>query len=315
MISFSRILVGIDLSHSDRLVSENLSDHCKQAVIRATDLAKAKGGEIIFFTTLEISEQARHLIEEKESAITSSVEVEATRVLEKLVAQAEAEGIKASCKVTFGASWEQIIREAVRSKQTLVIVGRRGSRSNSRFFFGKTVTKLIRKCPVPVLIAKPDPAREVESILVADDFSDIGETVLDAGVQLAQIKMARLHVVHVIEEEGQGFFGGTSREEAATLEAKERETAEAEINERLSRTDYRTLVHGTKVHIEVGSPEEVILDLIESETVDLMVIGSVGRSGISAMLLGSTAERLLSTADSSLLVIKPEDFVSPVKVD
>ncbi len=315
MISFSRILVGIDLSHSDRIVSENLSDHCKQAVIRATDLAKAKGGEIIFFTTLEISEQARHLIEEHESAITSSVEAEATRVLEKLVAQAEAEGVKASCTVTFGTSWEQIIREAIRSNQTLVIVGRRGSRSTSRFFFGKTVTKLIRKCPVPVLIAKPDPVREVESILIADDFSDIGETVLDAGVQLAQIKMARLHVVHVIEEEGQGLFGGTSREEATKLEAKERETAEAEINERLSRTDYRTLVHGTKAHIEVGSPEEVILDLIESETVDLMVIGSVGRSGISAMLLGSTAERLVSTADSSLMIIKPDDFICPVKVD
>ncbi len=315
MISFSRILVGIDLSHSDRIVSEDLSDHCRQAVIRATELAKAKGGEITFFTTLEISEQARHLIEEKESAITSSVEVEAKRVLETLVAQAEAEGIKASSKVTFGTSWEQVIRETVRGKQTMVVVGRRGSRSKSRFFFGKTVTKLIRKCPVPVLIAKPDPVREVESILVADDFSEIGEVVLDAGVQLAQIKMARLHVVHVIEEEGQGFFGGTSREEAARLEAKERESAEAEINERLSRTDYRTLVHGTKVHVEVGTPEEVILDLIEAETVDLMVIGSVGRSGLSAMLLGSTAERLLSTADSSLMVVKPDDFVCPVKVD
>ncbi len=315
MISFSRILVGVDLSHSDRIVSEELSDHCRHAVIRATELAKAKGGEITFFTTLEISEQARHMIEEKESKITDSVEVAAQRVLEKLVAEAEAEGISASCKVTFGSSWEQIIREAIRSEQTLVIVGRRGSRSSSRFFYGNTVTKLIRKCPVPVLVAKPDPVREVEAILAADDFSEIGEAVLDAGVQLAQVKMGRLHVVHVIEEEGHGLFGGTSREEGAELEAKEREAAEAEINERLSRTDYRTLVHGTKVHVDVGSPEEVILDIIEGEDVDLMVIGSVGRSGLSAMLLGSTAERLLSTADASLMVIKPADFVSPVKVE
>ncbi len=315
MISFSRILVGIDLSHSDRIVSEKLSDHCQQAVNCAIEFAKSCGGEITFFTTLEISEQARHLIDVHESEITDSVEVEASRVLEKLVQQTETEGVKSSCKVTFGTSWVNIIREAVLGKQTMVIVGRRGSRSKSRFFYGKTVTKLIRKCPVPVLVAKPDPPREVESILVADDFSEIGEAVLDAGVQLARIRVARLHVVHVIEEAGQGLFSGPSLEEARKLEAQQREAAEAEINERLSQTDYRTLVHGTKVHVEVGSPEEVVLDLIESEKVDLMVIGSIGRSGLSAMLLGSTAERLLSTADSSLLVIKPADFDCPVKVD
>ncbi|MBL4885238.1 MAG: universal stress protein [Planctomycetaceae bacterium] len=317
MISFSRILIGVDLSHSDRLVSEELSDHCQQAVTRGIEYASAQGGEVTFFTTLEISEQARHLIDSHESKITESVEVEAARVLETLVQQAASQGVKASFKVAFGTSWTELIREAVVGKHTIVIVGRRGAHSQSRFFYGKTATKLIRKCPLPVLIAKPDPVREIESILVADDLSEIGETILDAGVQLARMGEAGLHVVHVVEDEGGSMhlFGGMTQEKVEQLKSELHDKADREINDRLSRTDYRTLTRGTKVHIESGAPEEVILDLLKSEGVDLMIIGSIGRSGLSAMVLGSTAERLLSTADSSLLVIKPDDFVCPVKID
>jgi universal stress protein E len=45
---------------------------------------------------------------------------------------------------------------------------------------------------------------------------------------------------------------------------------------------------------------------------DVIVMGSVGRSGISGLLIGNTAEKVLHAADASVLIVKPDGFESPV---
>jgi nucleotide-binding universal stress UspA family protein len=51
------------------------------------------------------------------------------------------------------------------------------------------------------------------------------------------------------------------------------------------------------------------------EQIDLIVMGTVGRSGISGLFIGNTAEKVLQKVDCSVLAVKPEGFVSPVKLD
>ena len=62
-----------------------------------------------------------------------------------------------------------------------------------------------------------------------------------------------------------------------------------------------------------GSPVTAINGLIYLYRIQLLVMGSVGRSGIDGLIVGNTAEQVLGKVNCSLLVVKPPDFASPVQ--
>lgn len=61
-----------------------------------------------------------------------------------------------------------------------------------------------------------------------------------------------------------------------------------------------------------GQPEEVIPSIITHKKIDILVMGTVARTGISGFIIGNTAENILQKIDCSLLALKPLGFVSPV---
>ncbi len=63
---------------------------------------------------------------------------------------------------------------------------------------------------------------------------------------------------------------------------------------------------------EIGPPDSAIMHCIERHSVDLVVMDTVGRTGISGFITGKTAERLLPQIPCSLLAVKPPGFESPV---
>jgi hypothetical protein len=66
-------------------------------------------------------------------------------------------------------------------------------------------------------------------------------------------------------------------------------------------------------HLSWGTPWKEIRRHTETLRADLIVIGTVGRSGIKGLLLGNTAEKVLVSCDRSVLTVKPADFVSPIQ--
>ena len=70
-----------------------------------------------------------------------------------------------------------------------------------------------------------------------------------------------------------------------------------------------------EAHIHVGctTPMRAIEEGIENLNPELLVLGTVSRGGIPGLLLGNTAKKVLRRIDRSLLTVKPEDFVSPVR--
>ncbi len=71
----------------------------------------------------------------------------------------------------------------------------------------------------------------------------------------------------------------------------------------------------SKTHVEKGLPEEVIPDLAEHLQAGIVVLGSVGRTGLSAAFLGNTAEQVIDHLRCDLLVIKPDSWQTPVELD
>ncbi len=67
------------------------------------------------------------------------------------------------------------------------------------------------------------------------------------------------------------------------------------------------------VHMLQGRPGTVIPEVVTQQNGDLLVMGTVCRTGIPGLFIGNTAEMILSQVDCSVLTIKPADFRSPVK--
>jgi nucleotide-binding universal stress UspA family protein len=144
----------------------------------------------------------------------------------------------------------------------------------------------------------------LRKVLVATDFSAPSDAALAYGRALAQRFGASLHVMHVVENL---FMRPTASDPYALKASKTRA-----LGDQLTDEDRRQL--GARAVIEVSdSPAEAITDYAKGEDVDLIVIGTHGRSGMSRLLVGSVAERVLRTAPCPVLTVRhPEhEFVVP----
>ena len=87
-------------------------------------------------------------------------------------------------------------------------------------------------------------------------------------------------------------------------------------------TDLKTLTDSvgprlaeSRIEIRQGHAEDAIARFVVAEGIELTVMGTVARRGISGLLFGNTAERILQRLLCSVLAVKPDGFVSPVNID
>jgi nucleotide-binding universal stress UspA family protein len=69
------------------------------------------------------------------------------------------------------------------------------------------------------------------------------------------------------------------------------------------------------VYLLKGEAERLIPELAKAREVELIVMGTVCRTGLAGFLIGNTAEKVLRQVDCSVLTIKPDGFITPVKLD
>jgi len=315
MQQFQNILVGVDLSSGDRFAADELSASTQEAIKQALILGEALGAKLTFFAGLDISPQTEELLASEADHFRDNVDDEALKVLEHIKQRADQKGIHAECQFAHGHGWEQIIRKVVRDGHDLVIIGTKKHTAIGRTLFGTTGTKLLRYAPCPVWVTKPGlSAMDEFDILVADDLGEVGLRCLQIAIGGGQFFSTRTHVLHVVEEEKGGWFRSkVSEEQLAEYREKKKAEAEQKLEKRLSDLDYRTLDLGVKTYVEFGAPDEHILKMIEAHHIDVVIMGTKARTGIGGMLIGNTAERLLTQIPCSLMAVKPEDFVCQVK--
>lgn len=317
MQRFRKILVGVDLSHADRLAASELNPPTQEAVRRGIWLAGQLSAELTFFAAIDISPQAEDLLEAGGPSATHTVREEANAVLDELVHQAKEQGVAADAKLVFGKAWLEMIRAVLADKYDLVIVGTRDLGVAGRLLFGSTAMKLLRNCPCPVWVTKPDPTPETYDILVATDLGDIGKDALRVAVNGAQLLDARLHLLHAADLQiaRRMWMTGLPDAEFKELCQKKCEEVEQDLHAQLAETDHRTLTHGVQVYVIDGPPDVIIPDAVQEHDIDLLVMGTVGRHGVPGLLIGNTAEQVLPQISCSVLALKPDDFQCPITLD
>lgn len=154
----------------------------------------------------------------------------------------------------------------------------------------------------------------MKNIIVATDFSEPATAALNCGRQLARKLGSNLHLVHVLADvtglamTTPGFAGEISTE----MRERVQENAKDQLARQLSEDDHRDLNAKTTV-MTAAAPAHAIVTLAHELPADLIVVGTRGRGGISHLLLGSVAERVIRVAPCPVLVVKhPEhEFIHP----
>jgi len=312
MRRFRNILAGVDLSTLDSETRTELGRPSRRALRRAIWLARQTQGELTIFSSLEIYPALRETLQHE-----VEFRREAEGVLERFAAAAHSEGIPVRHKLALGSPWQAICREVQTEKHDLVVVGTRDLGHMSRFLFGSTGMKLLRNCPCPVWITRPDVELDHLNILVPSDFSEVSLEAMRMAVEGGQLLDTRIHVLHALEGPAgpPAWYGLLPKERVEEYIAEQRARAKKRLHDQLAQTSYRTLQHGVQVHVVDGPAEDAILQAIDEFQIGLVVMGTAARAGIAGLVLGNTTERLVSQMRCSLLAVKPGGFVCPVSVE
>ena len=222
--------------------------------------------------------------------------------------------------VLVGTPFVEIIRGVLRNKYDLVMMSAEGDMGLRARFFGSTALHLMRKCPCPVWVMKPVHLKTFSGILAAVDPDPSNKSkhalnikIMDLATSLAQQEQSKLHVVHIWSPWREHFL------RYAKMSARRVDQVTQELLTQ-RRIELDALVGGysledldSHVHFLLDEPGLAIPELAARQHIELIVMGTVCRTGLPGLFIGSTAENVLGRVDCSVLAVKPEGFVSPVQ--
>jgi nucleotide-binding universal stress UspA family protein len=138
-------------------------------------------------------------------------------------------------------------------------------------------------------------------ILVPTDGSTASATAVEHAIDLAAHYDATLHVLYVVDVTGYSALEVGADVVASALE-EEGEHAVGDVVGTAEDAD----IH-TQSSIEHGTPHRAIIDYATAESVDLIVMGTHGRTGVGRFLLGSVTERVVRTAPVPVLTVRGDE--------
>ncbi len=206
---------------------------------------------------------------------------------------------KVQSVVSLGSPFDQIIKLAEDQDVNVILMGSGDKTSEDRFPLGITAEKVIRKAKRPVWIVKRGTPPAVKNILCPVDFSEPSSRALTNAIQLSRTLGGHLTVLTVLEPLKQFYedLGLWFTEESWIPD-------ESRFDRFLEGFDFQN-VRWSKV-VRKGKAHDQILAISREGGVDLLVMGSVGRAGISRILIGSVAEKVIREMPCSVVTFKAE---------
>ena len=224
--------------------------------------------------------------------------------------------------VRVGEPFLEVIRHVLVHGNDLVMVGGRAVHKAEVPVPDSGVMHLLRKCPVPVWMMRPSLDRTLRILALVDpDPEDpvrnsLNDLVLELATSLTRRENGELHVGHAWGLTGEATLRSSPYVglpgEIVDVMVETVETAHREQLDRLIE-QHDVLELGGSVHMVAGEAAKVLPRLAEELDIGLIVMGTVARTGLSGLIVGNTAETILGSVRCSVLAVKPQGFVTPVK--
>ncbi len=210
--------------------------------------------------------------------------------------------------VTEGAPADRIAEYATGQDADLIVVGRQGLTGIGRRLLGGVTERLLNESTIPVLVV-PSSANSpaYSQILITTDGSENADVAIPHGTTIAHQFGAAVHVLYTVDlQSAGGVFsaGGLEKEFVERLEERGHHAVDrisTKINELSLNLPVETAVERTT---SFDGAAAGISDYIDDHQIDLVTMGSHGRSNLKRQLLGSVASTVLRTVDIPVLVIK-----------
>lgn len=284
-MSFKKILCPIDFSEGSR-----------QAMQFAILLAKEANAELVLFHSWFVPPVAYSMEVPFPAYVVQDVADEAQKGLDDAVGEATRAGAKVSGVLSTGLPWSEIVSQLEKTGFDLCVIGTHGRTGLSRVLLGSVAEKVVRHAPCSVLCVRPDSeVGAFKHALVPTDFSESATHALDLAAQVVS-RDGAITLLHVLElpvsfsgEIAPDFAKDLDKHAGAALEVSAARVKTARVTA-LSR---------------IGYAGAQTLSAVEHDpTIDLVVMGSHGRTGLKRFLLGSVAEKVVRHARCPVLVVR-----------
>ncbi|MCL1137324.1 universal stress protein UspE [Shewanella pneumatophori] len=308
MMDYQKLLVVVDPTTE------------KQAALaRAVELATESQAQItVFLSIFDFSYEMTSILSGQErEAMREGVVNQRKAWLEDIVRPYAKDGVVINLEVIWhNRPFESIIKFAIDNEFDLIVKSTHEHDKLKSVIFTPTDWHLMRKAPVPVLLVKehdwPVAGKIVCAVNVSaeDDANEsLNGKIIAHAIKLAKQFDAQVHLVN--------GYPGTPVNLAIELPDFDAHTYSETIRlQHEERINYLANAYGIAVencHVKEGLPEDVIPDLAAKLDAELVILGTIGRTGLSAALIGNTAEHVIDSINCDLLAIKPDGYKSPLE--
>lgn len=289
------------------LYPTDFSETARQALTHALFLAEEYGAELHLLHAVVLHEydpnDPEHQFPEPKELLRRMFEV-ADSEMSTLLERHEGKALRVhEAKRKGFAAGEVILDYAAEIDADLIVMGTHGRRAAARLLLGSVATEVVRgaKCPVLTLGNQEEP-RSIEAferILVPVDFSEHSQAAVRYAEELAGRYDAGLQLLHVVEVPTYPYFYVPPEEDY--IESRKDQAAQA-LNDLAGEVLTSSVPCAT--HVVNGRSASEIVAFSEEHESDLLVITTHGLSGLDRLLMGSTAEEVLSSASIPVLTVR-----------
>ncbi|WP_256402350.1 universal stress protein [Halorubrum salinum] len=234
--------------------------------------------------------------------VVDVLEREGKSFVDDLADRAADRGVSATTHVAQGGVEETIVAYAAEHDVDLIAMSTRGRTGLDRLLLGSTTERVLRQSDVPVLSVRPadaTPRYPYRNVLVATDGSDHADAAVERAAALAAATDATVHVLSVVDvgAVGSEAYSGVDAliDDAEETVAAASAAAAAEGVETVEAVEVAASAAGG------------IRSYVADHDVDLVALGTRGRTGVERYVLGSVAERTVRTAPVPVLTVPRPD--------
>ena len=209
---------------------------------------------------------------------------------------------KITCLVKIGKPSVAIIQQVLQGKHDLLLVSTRVKTFTDNLL-GNTTMEIMRRCPCPIWAVKPEPA-ERKKIMVGIHFDEkvkdrnkaLNQELLRLAMMFKSDSTREMHLVNVMSKANPEQH----KQYVLDLERFAKEVMDSEL----------------KITVKVleGEVTTMLPEYAKQNSIALLVLGMLSRTGLKGFFIGNTAEKILDDIDCSVLTVKPKSFVSPVSI-
>lgn len=299
MNSFDNIVFSVDC--------ETVSDDLIRKAIRICTSLECR--VVIADTIQEFSWLTRMTLANHDE-ILAVLEKDKQAALEKVVSEFSEAGVDATGILLHGPTSDAVARYCEENPIDLILRLNKGTHSKERGQLGRTSKRLLRKCSLPIWLMHRQTRPVSENIVACIDTESQEPEDLDLAdriIQTAEYLKGRGHglisVVHAWELWNEKMVASRiSPEEFKQWKASCEATESERFNDFLKR--HGRSVEDHDVFLLEGDPSVAVPEFVNRVSADVVVMGTVGRSGVTGMVMGNTAERIFDAVECDVLALK-----------